>query len=129
MPSEFKHTPEQARALWVAALRSGEYQQGREYLKKLDCGVPHLCCLGVACELFCEHETNIERKAMKLTCFGSCTQVLPTVVMKWLAIRDNMGAFESTSLIDLNDGLGKNFAEIADIIESAPPGLFVEVVA
>lgn len=46
-------TPErvrEARRAWLAALRSGEYQQGTEALRK---GVdePHFCCLGVACEL------------------------------------------------------------------------------
>lgn len=37
---------------WVAALRSGDYKQGKEALKKKDAyGEGHYCCLGVACEI------------------------------------------------------------------------------
>lgn len=36
------------RARWVAALRSGKYPQGHEYLRDKTGG---LCCLGVLCEL------------------------------------------------------------------------------
>ena len=32
---------------WIAALRSGNYKQGKGYLKKGDCH----CCLGVLCEV------------------------------------------------------------------------------
>lgn len=32
---------------WLAALRSGEYKQGKDYLRKND----SFCCLGVACNL------------------------------------------------------------------------------
>lgn len=43
---------------WVAALRSGEFKQGREVLRteKND-----FCCLGVLCELFArEHPSNTQ---------------------------------------------------------------------
>ena len=39
-------TPE-FKSKWVAALRSGKYQQGRDVLRKGD----KFCCLGVACDL------------------------------------------------------------------------------
>jgi hypothetical protein len=35
---------------WVDALRSGEYQQGKNYLLSPD-GKQRYCCLGVACEI------------------------------------------------------------------------------
>lgn len=38
-------------AAWIAALRSGQYRQGRKYLKTEDRAGLHYCCLGVACEL------------------------------------------------------------------------------
>ena len=36
---------------WLTALRSGEYEQGHEYLARLDRGEekPAFCCLGVLC--------------------------------------------------------------------------------
>jgi len=40
MNAEFK-------AAWLAALRSGEYKQGRNYLRDGD----GFCCLGVACDV------------------------------------------------------------------------------
>ena len=42
---------EEARALWVKALRSGEYKQTTGQLRKDD---GH-CCLGVACDLYGKH--------------------------------------------------------------------------
>lgn len=38
---------------WVEALRSGDYQQGRKYLRKANVhtGVVQWCCLGVLCEI------------------------------------------------------------------------------
>lgn len=37
---------------WVSALRSGEYAQGRNYLRQIDHqDVPQFCCLGVLCDL------------------------------------------------------------------------------
>jgi hypothetical protein len=36
------------KAQWVAALRSGEYEQGRGYLRTSD---GKFCCLGVLCDL------------------------------------------------------------------------------
>ncbi len=46
-------TPEQWRAAWVEALRSGEYQQGTGSLRHTDFGDARTfyCCLGVACDI------------------------------------------------------------------------------
>lgn len=41
---------------WVAALRSGEYNQGRNVLKNLD---NTFCCLGVLCELYRKKNDDI----------------------------------------------------------------------
>lgn len=44
--------------LWINALRSGKYSQGRYTLKshhRVD-GKPSHCCLGVACEVYIEEE-------------------------------------------------------------------------
>ena len=36
---------------WIAALKSGDYVQGREVLMKTEWGVTTSCCLGVFCDL------------------------------------------------------------------------------
>jgi hypothetical protein len=107
---------------WVAALRSGEYKQTRGQLVN-DEGTGH-CCLGVACEVFLKepcHTLNDswrERGAL----YGAAEPV-----RLWLGLRDEGGDFDTggSSLAVEND-TGKSFAEIADLIESEPPGLFVE---
>ena len=52
MDQEFK-------AKWVEALRSGEYKQGRGYLKVTENGEARYCCLGVACELLRESGVDV----------------------------------------------------------------------
>lgn len=37
--------------LWVAALRSGKYKQGRGYLRREIRGEMEYCCLGVLCDI------------------------------------------------------------------------------
>jgi len=44
-------TPEEVRAAWVEALRSGEYQQGQDALHKVTGNGSLFCCLGVLCDL------------------------------------------------------------------------------
>lgn len=131
MADKYKHTPEQARKLWVEALRSGKYEQGREYL----CADGLYCCLGVACEVMREHEGP---KSLKLVLpspveYGqTCEMALaPSEVMSWLGLAYPDGRYqgdrpgESSSLTAENDD-GKNFVTIAAIIESNPPNLFVK---
>ena len=109
---------------WVDALRSGEYSQARGRLKDR-CG--NYCCLGVACELYrqevggawnCEHDFRPSKRGMPVQ--GS----LPSRVRNWLNLNENDGATAvGNSLAVLNDN-GASFAEIADVIESEPEGLF-----
>jgi hypothetical protein len=107
---------------WIKALRSGEYEQGIGAL----CKDGEYCCLGVACEIF--------KKELKLTVqtIAAGTQKtyndhggsLPYAVKDVLNLSDDYGSFYGNSLDNLNDIEGKTFAEIADIIESKPKGLF-----
>lgn len=114
-------TPEEQkehRRLWVAALRSGKYEQGRGVLRTAN---NQFCCLGVACDISGVGHWSDEREYYA----GDDAKyaVLPRPVMAWLGLRDTGGEFgRRDSLIDQNDG-GKTFAEIADIIESEPEGL------
>lgn len=81
---------------WVAALRSGEYKQGRNRLK----WAGRYCCLGVLCEV-----AGITH--------GSRDGSLPGD----FAIKQKIGDHQSR-LQEMNDDDGKSFAEIADYIEA-----------
>lgn len=122
---------------WVSALRSGEYEQAKEVL-----ATEHgYCCLGVLCELYSKTvkpiktivQNEIEDDVGNLrtvwdTEYDKETEILPKCVMEWAGLRSPEGGFTDasiTSLASLNDN-GKTFAEIADVIESKPQGLFVE---
>lgn len=104
---------------WVAALRSGEFKQTRNRLHYGD----GYCCLGVACELY-RRETG-KGKWDSNNFFLGKNVTLPLVVRESLQLRRDNGRFGSGGLATMNDD-GRTFAEIADLIESEPAGLFVE---
>jgi len=116
---------------WVAALRSGEFTQGRGSLKSPE----GYCCLGVACELFRRAHPEeagwvhyIRYDQFLLNESGN-THALPLRVMHWLGLRDNYGVFQSDigepSLAAMND-TNHTFEEIANMIEMKPDNLFVK---
>lgn len=43
--------PKKFKDKWLAALRSGEYKQGRQQLVNIKLGNSTYCCLGVACSI------------------------------------------------------------------------------
>lgn len=127
---------------WVAALRSGDYPQGKRTLKRAEeSGGASYCCLGVACALYKEVtgqgewvpakniEDNLEFRASPEAPVS--VGYLTHEVMEWLGIRDPTGAYSpyeesgnQISLARMNDS-NVTFGEIADKIESEPEGLFV----
>ena len=90
-------TPE-FKAQWIAALRSGKYEQGKGRLREGD----KFCCLGVACDLTDPDAWNDKG--------GWGAQDNYDIVLPFIDIR------EGDWLAALNDG-GTTFAEIADFIE------------
>lgn len=70
------------KAKWVAALRSGEYKQGREALRIGD----RFCCLGVLCDLHAK-DTGEQWKKYYEDEFSygedGQTSMLPVEVAKW----------------------------------------------
>jgi hypothetical protein len=109
-------TPEQIRKEWAEALRSGKYKQGKGMLRD-ECG--GMCCLGVLHKI-------ITRKAPPIG-----RGVPGKAIMKKAGLADESGeAFlvfwnNFRSLVMANDE-GATFAEIADIIDSKPPGMFTD---
>ena len=122
----------QVKEKWIAALRSGEYQQGINSLRSNQ----GFCCLGVLCDLYAkEHNENWEHvnayseqntKAEDSWYFQEETQFLPEKVMNWAQLEDNNPEVE---ILDKDDNLleyevlshmndvGKSFSIIADVIE------------
>jgi len=112
---------------WVAALRSGDYKQGHEVLRRGD----EFCCLGVACDLAVKAGLPIlVFTEDECTVYGDRVGTLPDDVRDWLGLASDTGFYSErrgpTSLVTLNDDHNYDFARIADVIEQEPDGLFVE---
>lgn len=121
---------------WLAALRSGQYGQGRNgYLRQGNL----FCCLGVLCDLAVQDglaswgdmpDTD-EHDAHQILVWDGRTveesegnyDYLPGEVQRWAGLpdRDPSVAIEYMpyQLSDLNDNQNKNFSKIADYIEEA----------
>ncbi|SRR6266851_385778 len=92
---------------WVAALRSGKYQQTREgYLQKDG----RFCCLGVLCDLLDPAKWATEHGDTR---WDGNISMLPGHVSERTAI----AAHIPSELITMND-TDQSFAEIADWIET-----------
>lgn len=115
--------------LWVEDLRKNGNLQGRGALHKEVMGEDKFCCLGRACILYNlnNQDNQLSIKFNEITgmyAYSNNIGTLPTRVRDWLGLRSQKGIFDDNCLTHLNDS-GKTFAEIADIIESEPEGLFV----
>ena len=114
------------KAEWVAALRSGEYQQGTGTLS-MD---GEFCCLGVLTDIAVEHGVCSwvsTEDGLGVNRSGATeTSVLPPVVMAWAGLASANPEIDLTNtaisepdqhdLAHLNDD-GITFAQIADLIE------------
>lgn len=109
---------------WVAALRSGKYQQTRRMLHRLEDDVDtdrgH-CCLGVLCEILKEEGkiiSQIQDDDKVCEYYGKedvlSSSDIPTTILTEIGLSVNA----ETNLINMNDDEHKTFAEIADYIES-----------
>lgn len=116
---------ERVKDLWVEALLSGDYDQGRGYLRS-DKG---FCCLGVLCDLAVEEgvgtwgkpgdvEVTTDRTARAFEPKDSESSAwdLPPAVLEWAGIKTKTGLIFDTSLADENDR-GASFFDIAFVIE------------
>jgi hypothetical protein len=110
------------RAQWCAALRSGEYAQTDEALRRLEEENGHpagYCCLGVLTDLYV--------KAGNDETYNGCANVwesdtLTGPVMRWAGLDDDNpwldgGPGRRRAAAEWNDDEGATFAEIADLID------------
>jgi hypothetical protein len=105
------------RDMWTRALRSGDYFQGIDYLKREEEGKPVYCCLGVLCELYTA-ETGLIGRARDEELPGAEVMAwadLPLCDPRVLYGGDGVGRHDSLSA--LNDSGEFSFGAIADLIE------------
>jgi hypothetical protein len=115
-----KMNPE-VKALWITALRSGEYEQGRHSLRSAD---NKHCCLGVLMELAVDAGVTPEARQLGLEMayeeeedefLETC--VLTEPVRKWAGLANSSGRIAGrSSLMAMNDG-GAPFTTIAQVID------------
>lgn len=129
-----KMNPE-VKALWVTALRSGEYEQGKGLLHEESPGIHRYCCLGVLCDLaVAEGKVTTAQGWLNYDLDGAVRTVsydygsnrdngvLPSEVMEWAGLNNSVGLLDEhidyhQSLVSLNDAAGYTFNRIADVIE------------
>lgn len=125
-----KEEQKEHRKLWIKALRSGEYKQGRGALRNFG---DYYCCLRVACDI--AMKDGIELKITKSDhrdCYeyDGMIEFLPDKVVYYYGLRSDTGIYDgiaddydNNSLTRDNDNFCLSFNAIADIIESEPKGL------
>lgn len=99
-----KKLPEEFKKNWVAALRSGDYEQYRGGSMCNRDGTK-FCCLGVARIIFGVPKENVNGR-------GCYNEGLPEILLGYAD-----GGSVAEKLVSMNDLDGKSFSEIADYIE------------
>lgn len=109
--------------LLVEALRSGEFEQGKNYLKNHN---GKMCCLGVACIVAKRNDCDVVEWRNYIIYLGAegdfDAQFLPIVVRKWYGFEHaNPRLYTAngsvTGAVELNDVDGYDFLAIADAFE------------
>lgn len=100
----------EVKEVWVDALRSGKYQQGRGRLKY----EKSYCCLGVLCDLYLKQTGNIgwTKAESHVYSFGGARTYPPEIVSDWAQVAE-----QHTTLLATKNDNGHSFEEIAEYIE------------
>lgn len=111
--------------LWVKALRSGKYKQGRLSLRTSQ--IKAYCCLGVACAVFKKETKKGKWKDDRFviedgTNIDVGSDSLPNSVINFFGLLDSdpgllLGNGLEATAVTCNDDLRLDFKEIADAIE------------
>jgi hypothetical protein len=125
----------EVKALWLAALRSGEYQQTKGKLRRTDDNDNYsagYCCLGVLCDVAVKNGLDlkvetIDGKFSGYVEYNGNADTLPDAVQGWAGLHegdpevryvDSDDDEGMSSLSGANDDLRWDFSQIADAIES-----------
>lgn len=102
------------KAKWVAALRSGMYQQGRLRLRSLD---DKYCCMGVLCEV-----AGIPGECGRgVYVYGTGEHASEAILTDRLAKSVGLSTRQVSTLCGLNDGVvfpPQTFSQIAEWVEA-----------
>ncbi len=110
---------------WIAALRSGKYEQGQTKLRTLE---DTYCCLGVLCDLAIKEGVIEDWKLDSVAALNASNvwhadgahEYLPVSVQKWAGINSENPVLDdeesSFTLADENDN-GASFHTISNLIE------------
>lgn len=104
-------------ALWIKALRSGEFEQWRGTLRGPD---NKRCCLGIACDVFAA-ETNTGMWTIDLDFDiddNTTGGILPNPVSEWFGLEFDPYLPDNIRAIHANDRLLWSFEQIADALEA-----------
>lgn len=99
------------KAAWLTALRSGEYKQGHNLLRRDKNNTTVICCLGVLCDISHSGQWD-EYNWYWINGIRSQT-ILPAPLQDIAHI-----SLETADLLAVMNDSGKSFAEIADYIEA-----------
>lgn len=119
----------EVKAAWVAALRSGEYRQGRGALRQAgQDGIPRFCVLGVLCDLHsAETGRPWENSKDDGFTYDNLQGLVSSDVQSWAGhARLNNARLQSDDhsyqIADWNDGIELSvplsFTALADLIEA-----------
>ncbi len=97
------------KAIWVAALTDGSYQQGRKSLRQGD----SFCCLGVLCDLHAKETGEYWLFHDGTDFYKGRDTMPPEAVLDWADISST----EAAAYAGLNDA-GRSFEEIARAIQA-----------
>lgn len=104
------------KAKWVAALRSGEYQQGTGHLKEeTECGTKY-CCLGVLGDILDPGGWANDPSRPEIPSFRGAKEMLPHHTLVETGVDGKQWTLADMNDGDMNDGKD-TFAQIADWIE------------
>lgn len=119
----------QIKERWIAALRSGKYEQGWGALNERG----KFCCLGVLCDLYVKETEGVDWRDANSELLVpevdgkryllNAGSFLPPAVQEWAGLKHgndvvfwNADEERHDGLVDMNDN-GSNFNEIAEVID------------
>lgn len=120
--------------LWLEALNSGEYAQGRRFLCQKGKKYDTFCCLGVLCDIAVLQglkmnlqtltkseratcSTQINSISFKVESYDGRINILPHSIDVWAGLNTDKANTTLMKLILMNDE-GKSFKAIAAVIEA-----------
>lgn len=98
---------------WIAALRSGNYKQAKETLRRGN----SFCCLGVLCNLHAQEHPEIAAEQRYAAKYMGRGNFLPEAVAVWAGLKsDNAMIPGHLYSLSYQNDTGADFKKIADLI-------------